>query len=121
VTTVAILTRAMDEAQRHARNEAVMRQLNEGLAEHDEAGGMDAIEFEFVCECYKLECGKRLRMSAGEWRRLHPDEFTFVIFPGHEDAPAVEEVIERGERYWIVRKRGAGAAATRDIEAGRAN
>ena len=110
----------MEEVQRHARNEAVMRRLNEGLAEHDEAGGMDGIEFDFVCECYMLECGKKLRLSAESWRRLHPDEVTFVIFPGHEDVAALEEVIERADTHWVVRKRGPGAAASRDIEAGRA-
>jgi hypothetical protein len=102
------------DARRLALSEATFRELNERLAEHDHQAGYGSLEMEFVCECPEAACGRHLRLSADRWSAIHRDACTFVVAPGHEAAPWIEEVVERGDGYWLVRKVGeAGVTAER--------
>ena len=102
------------DARRLALNEATFRELNERLAEHDRQAGYASLAMEFVCECPEPACGRHLRLTADQWSAIHRDARTFVVAPGHEAAAWIEEVVERGAGYWLVRKvREAGLTAER--------
>ncbi|MCW2960318.1 MAG: hypothetical protein JWM90_705 [Thermoleophilia bacterium] len=58
---------------------------------------------EFMCECAVQACSTVISMSLRDFYRVHEDPRAGVIKPGHELAVA-EEVIERHEHWWVVRK-----------------
>lgn len=88
--------------ERLAQNEILFRQVNERLA--SAYGGRSAPrELDLVCECSDRECLKvfTIQMAEYEWLRQNPRRF--AVLPGHE-APAVEDVVERHDRFVIVEK-----------------
>jgi len=90
-----------------ARNEALMREVNERLRAVDsEAGWADRDQlFGFQCECGNPDgCDGRLEMSLSEYERVRAQRDRFAVIPGHEN-DAIERVVERDERYYIVDKR----------------
>lgn len=94
--------------ERQARNEDLMRTVNDRIAALDErAGGWADREqrFEFQCECGKTGgCEGRMLMTLEEYDRVRRERDRFAVVPGHE-TPAVEYVVEKDERYLIVDKR----------------
>lgn len=98
----------MDERlQRQAKNEELLRQVNEQIAALGQAAGgwADAEhQFDFQCECGRLEsCDGRVVMTIEEYARVHGQHDRFVLLPGHE-TPAIEDIVETDERYVIVDK-----------------
>jgi hypothetical protein len=92
-----------------ARNEALLRTVNERISALDaEAGWADVGQlFEFQCECGNPDgCGGRVEMSLAEYERVRAQRDRFAVVPGHED-DAIEQVVERNERFFIVDKRDA--------------
>lgn len=90
--------------ERLAQNEVMFRRVNERLVADLQArrdGGSQ--ELEIVCECSDRDCLKVLRIEVVEyeWLRLNPRRF--AVLPGHE-APAVEDVVERHDRFVVVEK-----------------
>jgi len=85
-------------------NEAVYRELNEQL-EHMTAA---TAELMICCECANMNCARPLRIEYGEYERVRADALLFVIAPGHDDV-SVEDVVERGSEYHVVRKRPSSA------------
>ena len=93
----------MDERERRiAENEAYWRQLNE--LSPPEPGMLNAV----FCECGRLECSVRVRMTAAEYDVVRSRPTTFVVALGHE-LTDVEHVVESTERYRIVEKEGEAA------------
>jgi hypothetical protein len=92
-----------------ARNEALLRTVNEQIRALDESAGWADPEqrFEFQCECGRADgCGDRLEMSLAEYERVRSQRDRFAVVPGHESAQ-IEDVVERNERFVIVDKRDA--------------
>ncbi len=54
-------------------------------------------------------------MTAQEYEEVRADSNSFVVLPGHEE-PLVDEVTEANERYYVVRKVGAGAAVAKRLD-----
>jgi hypothetical protein len=102
----------MSREERFAENEAFCRDLNERKAEWL-SGGLQAAGFR--CECWRLDCGVRLRLSRSEWQEVRSRAERFAVAPGHtatEVEPGVEEVVRKYDHFWIVEKRGeAGEVA----------
>ena len=88
--------------QRVAMNEATFRRINEGM----EAGQDPSGTLTFLCECGRLGCNRLIELTRAEYEAVRADARTFAILDGHEIAD-VEDVVERHERYIVVRKRGA--------------
>lgn len=84
----------MDQERRErvARNEASARDLNERL-------GMGT----FICECGDPACSRPISMSRDAYDAVRSDAMQFFLVPGHETTEA-EDVIERHEGYYVVRK-----------------
>jgi hypothetical protein len=96
----------MDETQRRkAANEAVFREVNERIEALQRGFAVTQKQpLHIVCECDRLDCTSRITVSVERYEgvRAHSDEF-FVI-EGHEDS-SVEEVVDTGPEYLIVRKK----------------
>src|SRR3954471_5811385 len=96
----------MDETQRRkAMNEAVFRLVNERIEElHEHFALTEHAPLELVCECDRADCTDRIQVGVPVYERVRADSACFFVIAGHED-PAVEEVVDAGGSYLIVRKR----------------
>ena len=88
--------------RRLAQNEILFRRVNERLAAGDGSSAPPRVH-ELVCECSDRECVNVLRIEAAEYEWLRQNPRRFAVLPGHE-APAVEDVVERHDRFVIVEK-----------------
>lgn len=57
----------------------------------------------FFCECSDINCKDTIRISLGDYGRVHAERDSFTVKPGHEN-PAIEEVTSSGPDYLVVRK-----------------
>lgn len=96
--------------ERQARNEALMRSVNDQIAALGQgAGGWADPEqtFDFQCECGQNEgCESRVLMTLAEYKRVRSQRDRFAVVPGHQ-TDSIEYVVEQDERYVIVDKRDA--------------
>jgi hypothetical protein len=96
----------MDEGRRRrAANEAVFREVNERIEGLQRDFSLTADEpLHVVCECDRLDCSVGLDVPVDVYERTRQDPARFLVAPGHEDGE-VEEVLDSGGNYLIVRKR----------------
>jgi hypothetical protein len=87
---------------RLAQNEIMFRRVNERIAA-DDHDVTTPHELELVCECSDRECLEALRIEVAEYEWLRSSPRRFAVLPGHE-APAVEDVVERHDRFVVVEK-----------------
>ena len=108
------LTRDENERTRRVgENEALFRTVNDQVRDLDEQFHLAARQLSVICECGRVSCHDRLELPAREYEAVREDATLFLIRPGH-DAPDVEDVVERHESHWIVRKHeGAPAELAR--------
>ena len=92
--------------ERTARNEALLREVNERIHEVGERLQVlpDDEVLEFRCECGRPECDEFISLTAREYEHVRSDGDRFALHPGHEN-PELERVVERAERYVVVDKR----------------
>jgi hypothetical protein len=96
-------------AQRVGENEALLRTVNDRIADVSE-GFVDVLPtFDVVCECGDADCNGRFSIPLEDYRRIREDATLFAMLPGHEKAD-VEAVVERHEG-WVVVRKDAGAPA----------
>lgn len=88
--------------ERLAQNEILFRQVNERLASAYGSGSAPQ-ELDLVCECSDRDCLEVLTIEVAEYEWLRQNPRRFAVLPGHE-APAVEDVVERRDRFVIVEK-----------------
>ena len=97
----------MDERTlRIGKNEALFRTINERVESINESFAVVAGTMTVVCECGDQRCLKHIELTRDEYERLRSDPARFAVKPGHE-APDVEDVVERHDRYWVIKKHGA--------------
>ena len=96
----------MDEARRRrAENEAVFREVNERIEGLQRTFALtEGEELHIVCECDRLDCNVGLDVPVPIYERTRQDSARFLVSPGHEDGD-VEDVIDTGGNYLIVRKK----------------
>jgi hypothetical protein len=92
--------------ERTARNEALLREVNERIHEVGESLQVlpDDEQLDFRCECGRPECEEFVSLKTREYEHVRSDNDRFAVVPGHED-PELERVVERTERYVVVDKR----------------
>jgi hypothetical protein len=88
---------AHNEARFREINERVERDLSAVLPSEDEL-------LNFVCECGQRQCTDTIRLSLSEYESVRADATRFAVVPGHEITD-VEDVVERTDRYAVIRKR----------------
>ncbi len=100
----------MDERlERQARNEALVREVNERVAALDrkaaDSGTLPAdTPFDFHCECGRSGgCDVRISMTLEEYEPVRAQDDRFALADGHE-TPELERIVERTDRYIVVDK-----------------
>ena len=94
----------------------MFRRVNERL--HVLAGIGDAAPTRerFVCECFQPGCSMVVELTADEYRTVRSDGTRFLVVPdGRHVDLALEDVLERHERYWVVEKRGLAARVAENL------
>jgi hypothetical protein len=104
-----------DETQeRHGANEAVFREINEGIERGQWPGEEDAT-VGFRCECARLGCNELLALSVNEYEAVRADPRWFLVLPGHEQ-PEVEIVIDARPGYLVVQKLDQAATTAEETD-----
>jgi hypothetical protein len=101
-------------AERQGRNESLFREVNERIAELNQAFDIEG-RSEFLCECTQEECKEPISISIAEYENVRNDSTRFFVVPGHEDE-RVERVVERNDRYVVVEKIGEAAEEADDLD-----
>lgn len=91
-----------------AENEVRFRALNERLSERAGAWEGSEGELQLVCECGNEDCTAAIALSVPEYEAVRAVETQFVVVPGHE-RPELEDVVNSGKIWLVVRKRGDAA------------
>ncbi|TMK36948.1 MAG: hypothetical protein E6G58_02975 [Actinobacteria bacterium] len=93
---------------RIARNEAVSREINEGIEDARPTGPEDYLRM--VCECGRPDCSSLIAISLREYEAVRADPRTFAVDHSHV-SPDLEEPVRATDRFVVVRKR-EGTPAT---------
>ena len=103
--------------QRAAQNQALCREVNRRITTLSERFALAIGEREFICECAHPSCTELVPMTVAEYEEIRADSTTFFVRPSDEHVdPAVEEVVRRTDRYWILRKIGVGAEVAEALD-----
>lgn len=80
----------------------------------DQLGGDTprAAEVDFLCECSAIHCTDAIRMTLPQYFAVHEDPIQFSILPLH-NLPEVEDVVQKTDGFWVVRKRDVAADVAR--------
>ena len=105
---------AADMQDRIGRNEATFRSINEDIERGRDAED-DRTLVGFVCECGSAECSRLIELTPAEYEAVRSDPCRFAIVDGHE-LLEVEEVVEKHDRYAVVRKLEASGAVAKETD-----
>ena len=106
----------MSQEERIAENEDLFRKLNERKAGWLRSGQQTA---GFRCECWRIDCSDRIRLSRREWEEVRSQANRFAVAPAHtavDVEPEAEEVIKEYPDFWIVEKRGEAGAVAEQLD-----
>jgi hypothetical protein len=92
-----------DRAERVARNEAISREINEGLERAHEDAPSDRY-LRMVCECGLATCDRMIAITAPEYEWVRSDPRWFAVLREHV-LPDAEVVLEEHDRFVVVLKR----------------
>ena len=109
-------------AVRIAQNESRRRERNEQIEAHNAAiNWVDPAFADWLCECANESCSEPVRLTIEEYEAVRRSPTHFLIAPSLDHLSAgVEQVVQRGDRYWVVEKIGPAAAlAVRASESAR--
>jgi hypothetical protein len=91
-----------DREARIAKNEAIARDINEGIEE-----AMVSLSPEgytrMLCECGLPDCERKVAISVVEYERTRSDPRRFVVVKEHV-IPDVEDVVDETDRFVVVQK-----------------
>jgi hypothetical protein len=99
----------MDFAERAARNEAVVRGVNESIEAGAEMHDVNRPQ-RFHCECDRDGCYEQLYIVPAEYHEIMERRYHFAIAPDHLD-PRVERVVETRSDYVVAEKIGEAREA----------
>jgi hypothetical protein len=98
---------------RIARNEAVAREINEGI---EDARPTTSAEYvRMVCECGRPDCSSVIAISIQEYEAVRANPRTFAVDHAHV-SPDVEDTVRTTDRFAVVRKREGTPAAIAEEE-----
>lgn len=88
--------------RRLAANEAVFREVNEGI-ERGQWPGEEGKPVGFRCECARLGCNLLVELPLAEYQAVRAHSRRFLMIDGHQ-VPELEAVVERRDGYIVVEK-----------------
>jgi len=98
---------------RIAHNEAVAREINEGIEDARPANPEDYLRM--VCECGRPHCSSVIAISIREYEAVREDPRMFVVDHAHV-SPDVEDTVRTTDRFVVVCKREGTPAAIAEEE-----
>jgi hypothetical protein len=100
------------DAIRKAKNEIVLRKLNERIEEHHLRVRPDIAEW--VCECADENCALPVKMSIAEYEAIRTEPTQFFVAPTEDHVSTdIEYIVRREPSYWVLAKVGVGADMSR--------
>jgi hypothetical protein len=84
--------------ERLVRNQILLREINERIAEIASSSVGDPPEF--LCECSRNDCTETLALSLTEYERVRSSSNLFVILAGHE-CPDADRVVETRHSHLV--------------------
>jgi hypothetical protein len=98
-----------EQARRVGLNEALFREVNEQIRGLNREFSSDDGTMTVICECSDADCAERLELRVSAYEGVRSDSLLFVVATGHQ-FPDVEQVVEQGDGYDVVRKQEREAA-----------
>jgi hypothetical protein len=92
-----------DREARIAKNEAISRDINEGIEGSMSQASPDGY-VRLLCECGRSDCERLIAISVAEYEEARDDPKRFVVAAEHV-IPDVERVVAETERFVVVEKR----------------
>ena len=96
-------------------NEALFRDVNERVRAIAAVHGEDDHVYEFYCECSNADCTFQLKATLAEYESVRAHATRFVVAPEHA-MPEIETVVEHGEQWWVVEKRGEPGKLVEELD-----
>jgi hypothetical protein len=104
----------MEADVRAGEVEALFREVNERVRELNEALEPLVEYGSWACECADPACLERIDMTRAEYAELREQPTHFAISPDEAHFnPAVETLVRKIDRFWVVEKQGEAAAIAR--------
>jgi hypothetical protein len=91
-----------EREERAARNEAISREINEGIEEGHEGDSREA-QVRMTCECGQTHCQKLIAITIREYEDVREDPRRFAVSVKHV-MPDVERVVYETDRFVVVQK-----------------
>jgi hypothetical protein len=91
-----------DREARIAKNEAIVREINEGI-EESKASRTPEGDAPVMCECGNLDCELLITITVSEYEDVRQNARRFVVVKDHV-IPDVERVVAETERFDVVEK-----------------
>ena len=89
--------------ERVAKNEAVVREINEQIKQAVESIPPDSF-MHIVCECGYVECDLFIAVTKEEYDRIRNDPLLFGVVGEHVILD-IEQIVTENDRFTIVEKR----------------
>jgi hypothetical protein len=91
-----------DREARIAKNEAIVREINEGIEEAKTSLTPEG-DAPVMCECGNLSCELLIAITVSEYEDVRQNPLRFVVVKDHV-IPDVERVVAETERFTVVEK-----------------
>jgi hypothetical protein len=98
-------------AEKGARNQALIREVNERIEQVAE----DAAHPAFLCECANPDCVEMIVLSVAEYESIRSSPTRFPVKPGHVYVE-FERVVEENGHYIVVEKFGAAGEIVKELD-----
>ena len=103
-----VYVRGMSEARHEERERRLVKNEQAFRAYNERRRALEAETDEqvpFVCECGDSSCLQMVEVTPDEWEDAHHRDDQFVVVPGPEHVfPDIEQIVDRRQSYWVVRK-----------------
>jgi hypothetical protein len=99
------------------RTQALFRDVNERVREINDAFSGLVPLGEWICECADQSCAERIALTPEEYEAVRSKPTWFAVAPGDVHVvDAIEEVVAKYDRYWIVEKEGMAAELVSKVD-----
>jgi len=104
-----------ESQERAGRNEALLRDVNEGIMRGRWPGDEQLLRLR--CECERLDCNQVVQLTQREYEYVRENPRRFALAPGHEVTDA-EVVVVKHPGYVVVEKRELAGEVAERLEPG---
>jgi len=105
------------DSARAATQQALLREVNERVAQMSEDVDPFVPFPGFVCECANGGCVERVALTLFEYEWLREDGRWFCVAPSDDHvSPSVERVVGRYGRFWVAEMTGEAAQMAVDLD-----